>query len=245
MPLEQFVSFFERIAAVVQSAHEHGIVHRDLKPSNVMVIERAGELLPKLLDFGVAKLLDGAAPVDGMPDILIQTLLRYLRAMTLAMNARVHEDRGDPVLLELVRALARRKLGLDERVQLLRLLVRRLTGLRNTEPVPELLDLLAPNPDGIDGLAPLLALSTATDHASSEDVVRLQLMHLIPALTQLLRRAAFVRAYVLVVPRAHAAERWVGRRRKPRAPATVSDGEFVDGHPVLLDRAGRVPHVPG
>ena len=60
MPLGQFVAFFERIAAVVQTAHERGIVHRDLKPSNVMVIERAGELLPKLLDFGVAKLLDGA-----------------------------------------------------------------------------------------------------------------------------------------------------------------------------------------
>ena len=68
MPLGQFVSFFERIAAVVQTAHERGIVHRDLKPSNIMVIERAGELLPKLLDFGVAKLLDNAAlPVPSLP----------------------------------------------------------------------------------------------------------------------------------------------------------------------------------
>jgi hypothetical protein len=69
MPLGQFVAFFERIAAVVQTAHERGIVYRDLKPSNVMVIERAGELLPKLLDFGVAKLLDSAAPPEGVPDI--------------------------------------------------------------------------------------------------------------------------------------------------------------------------------
>src|SRR6185369_2907773 len=58
MPLGQFVPFFERIAAVVHTTHERGVVHRDLKPSNLMVIERAGELLPKLLDFGVAKLLD-------------------------------------------------------------------------------------------------------------------------------------------------------------------------------------------
>jgi WD40 repeat protein/serine/threonine protein kinase len=59
LPLEQLVPFFERVAEVVEAAHERGIVHRDLKPSNVMVIERAGQLLPKLLDFGIAKLLDG------------------------------------------------------------------------------------------------------------------------------------------------------------------------------------------
>src|SRR5262245_33618775 len=60
-PLEQLVPFFERVAEVVQTAHDRGIVHRDLKPSNVMVVERAGRLLPKLLDFGIAKLLDEAA----------------------------------------------------------------------------------------------------------------------------------------------------------------------------------------
>jgi eukaryotic-like serine/threonine-protein kinase len=59
MPLDQFVPFFQRLAEVVHAAHERGIVHRDLKPSNVMIIERAGQLLPKLLDFGVAMLLDG------------------------------------------------------------------------------------------------------------------------------------------------------------------------------------------
>jgi len=45
MSLEQFVPFFERVAAVVQAAHERGIVHRDLKPANIMVIEHAGQLL--------------------------------------------------------------------------------------------------------------------------------------------------------------------------------------------------------
>jgi WD40 repeat protein len=55
MPLEQFVPFFECIAQVVQLAHEGEIVHRDLKPSNVMVIEDAGNRLPKLLDFGIAR----------------------------------------------------------------------------------------------------------------------------------------------------------------------------------------------
>jgi WD40 repeat protein/serine/threonine protein kinase len=62
MPLEQFVPLFECIAEVVQAAHESGIVHRDLKPANVMVIERAGRLIPKLLDFGIAKLSRDATP---------------------------------------------------------------------------------------------------------------------------------------------------------------------------------------
>jgi WD40 repeat protein/serine/threonine protein kinase len=54
MPLHQFVPFFECVAEVVQAAHDRGIVHRDLKPSNMMVIERDGRLVPKLLDFGIA-----------------------------------------------------------------------------------------------------------------------------------------------------------------------------------------------
>jgi WD40 repeat protein/tRNA A-37 threonylcarbamoyl transferase component Bud32 len=69
--LERFVPLFERISEVVQTAHERGIVHRDLKPGNVMVMTRAGQLLPKLLDFGIARLVDdayGPAPADGDSD---------------------------------------------------------------------------------------------------------------------------------------------------------------------------------
>jgi WD40 repeat protein/serine/threonine protein kinase len=62
--LERFVPLLERICEVVHTAHEQGIVHRDLKPGNVMVLARAGRLLPKLLDFGIAKLDDVESPVD-------------------------------------------------------------------------------------------------------------------------------------------------------------------------------------
>src|SRR5689334_22464708 len=55
VPLARFVPLLERICEVVHGAHEQGIVHRDLKPANVMVLERSGRLLPKLLDFGIAK----------------------------------------------------------------------------------------------------------------------------------------------------------------------------------------------
>ncbi len=54
----RFVPLFDRLCEVLQTAHDQGIVHRDIKPANVMVLSRAGRLLPKLLDLGIAKLVD-------------------------------------------------------------------------------------------------------------------------------------------------------------------------------------------
>ena len=90
LPLDQFVPFFERVAEVVQTAHERGIVHRDLKPLNVMVIERAGRLLPKLLDFGIAKLLDEAA----LPQSQGST---RMNAVSADEHIRVAESSGRPL----------------------------------------------------------------------------------------------------------------------------------------------------
>jgi serine/threonine protein kinase/Tol biopolymer transport system component len=52
-----------QIAAAIDVAHDHGIVHRDLKPANVML---AGSGV-KLLDFGIAKLLDEVAGEAASP----------------------------------------------------------------------------------------------------------------------------------------------------------------------------------
>jgi eukaryotic-like serine/threonine-protein kinase len=59
MPLAARLRLFGKVLDAVQGAHMHLVVHRDLKPSNIFVDEMGD---PKLLDFGIAKMLDEAEP---------------------------------------------------------------------------------------------------------------------------------------------------------------------------------------
>ena len=54
---EELCPMARQLCSALQAAHEAGIVHRDLKPSNVMVLD-GGPLTIKLLDFGIAKMLE-------------------------------------------------------------------------------------------------------------------------------------------------------------------------------------------
>ena len=55
LPIRARLELFLQVCSAVQYAHRHLVVHRDLKPSNILVSEDG---TPKLLDFGIAKLLD-------------------------------------------------------------------------------------------------------------------------------------------------------------------------------------------
>ncbi len=64
LSLRDAYAVVERLADALGHAHALGVTHRDLKPGNVMMREHAGEIIPQLIDFGIAKLTDPGAAQD-------------------------------------------------------------------------------------------------------------------------------------------------------------------------------------
>jgi len=88
LSIEQRLHLFCKVCAAVQCAHQSLIVHRDLKPNNILVTA-AGE--PKLLDFGIAKLLHTQLALHD------PAVTRHdFRVMTPA-HASPEQIRGEPI----------------------------------------------------------------------------------------------------------------------------------------------------
>jgi serine/threonine protein kinase/tetratricopeptide (TPR) repeat protein len=67
------LALFQEVCNAVQHAHQKGVIHRDIKPSNVLVTIHDGRALPKVIDFGLAKLV--AAETDDRTLTEIGTVL--------------------------------------------------------------------------------------------------------------------------------------------------------------------------
>jgi serine/threonine protein kinase/formylglycine-generating enzyme required for sulfatase activity len=97
LPLPARLDLFCRVCAAVQHAHQRGVLHRDLKPSNVLVTELDGTPVPKVIDFGLARLLDpDAEPRSALTaaDDLVGTL-EYMSPEQIEADPRGVDTRTD------------------------------------------------------------------------------------------------------------------------------------------------------
>ncbi|HZF15889.1 MAG TPA: serine/threonine-protein kinase [Steroidobacteraceae bacterium] len=88
LDLTERLRLFRTVCSAVHAAHQNLIVHRDLKPTNILVTDDG---MPKLLDFGIAKILDVRQSHHTMA--LTRADLRVLTPD----HASPEQVRGDPV----------------------------------------------------------------------------------------------------------------------------------------------------
>ncbi|MFL6527743.1 MAG: protein kinase domain-containing protein [Chthoniobacterales bacterium] len=72
LPITERLKLFTQVCSAVSFAHQRLVVHRDLKPSNILV---TADGTPKLLDFGIAKIIQPNDSAEALATIATFTLL--------------------------------------------------------------------------------------------------------------------------------------------------------------------------
>ena len=88
LSIDDRLHLFRTVCLAVQYAHQHLVVHRDLKPGNILV---TADGTPKLLDFGIAKILDTGSLPGGA-----ETTIGFMRMLT-PEYASPEQVRGETV----------------------------------------------------------------------------------------------------------------------------------------------------
>ena len=76
MPLPRVVEIIRQVGGALDAAHGQGVVHRDLKSENIMLLGSTGQDYAKVLDFGIAKIMEPTGEYDpGLtaPNLVIGT----------------------------------------------------------------------------------------------------------------------------------------------------------------------------
>ncbi len=66
LSVDQRLGLFIQVCHAIQHAHQKGIIHRDIKPSNIIVSAHDGSMIPKVIDFGIAKATQGDTRPEAM-----------------------------------------------------------------------------------------------------------------------------------------------------------------------------------
>jgi len=103
LDLRQRVGLMMQVVAAVTHAHLAGFVHRDIKPANILVTRIDGEPVSKLIDFGIAKVIDADAEEAGTtsPGLPIGTVEYMSPEQSAGLHGRV-DQRSDIYSLGIV-----------------------------------------------------------------------------------------------------------------------------------------------
>lgn len=99
--MRERLTLIAKVCDAVQFAHQRGVVHRDLKPANIMVDANG---IPKVVDFGIARITDGGQAANTMQTVTGQLIgtLPYMSPEQIAGDPANVDSRTDVYALGVI-----------------------------------------------------------------------------------------------------------------------------------------------